>query len=250
MQILKQKQRFDSSDILPLFALGTLGLQVLLLLISLGSVISLWSIAHKPAPAMVQLLDGHSIAMEPVDTNQRSPATIRQFTKDSLGLMFTWNSKIQSNKDDANPSSPDAVKDPGVSVGTGRITTSSWQSSFALREDFRNSFLEQVAKLTPSDVFSGNAQSVLSFESISQPKLIKPGEWQVDLVANLLIFDSAHPQGNAIPFNKTVFVTAIEPTTDPLPEQSSPIQKAVYHVQANGLQIREIRDLDIEQLNH
>jgi len=250
MQILKQKQRFDSSDILPLFALGTLGLQVLLLLISLGSVVSLWSIAHKPAPAMVQLLDGHSIAMEPVDTNQRTPSTIRQFTKDSLGLMFTWSSKIQANKDNANPGSPDSVKDPGVSVGTGRITTSSWQSSFALREDFRNSFLEQVAKLTPSDVFSGNAQSVLSFESISQPRLIKPGEWQVDLVANLLIFDSAHPQGNAIPFNKSVFVTAIEPTTDPLPEQSSPIQKAVYHVQANGLQIREIRDLDIEQLNH
>lgn len=250
MQILKHKPRFDSSDILPLFALGTLGLQVLLLLISLGSAISLWSIAHKPAPAMVQMLDGHSVGMEPVDTNQRTPSTIRQFTKDSLGLMFTWNTKLQANKDDANSSVADTVKDPGVSVGTGRITTSSWQSSFALREDFRNSFLEQVSKLTPSDIFNGNAQSVLSFESISQPKLIKPGEWQVDLVANLLIFDSAHPQGNAIPFNKTVFVTAIEPTTDPLPNQSSPIQKAVYHVQTNGLQIREIRDLDIEQLNH
>jgi len=249
MQLLKYKQRIDSSNILPLFAIGTLGLQVLLLLISVGSAISVWSIARKPAPAMVQLLDGHSVAMEPVETHQRTPATVRQFTKDSLGLMFTWNSKIQSSKDEANSGKSDSVKDPGVSVGTGRITTSSWQASFALREDFRNSFLEQVAKLTPSDVFNGDAQSVLSFESVSQPKLIKPGEWQIDLVANLLIFDSTHPQGKAIPFNKTVFVTAVEPTTDPLAEHSSPIQKAVYHVQASGLQIREIRDLAIEQLN-
>ncbi|MBN8564867.1 MAG: hypothetical protein J0L70_30500 [Leptolyngbya sp. UWPOB_LEPTO1] len=247
MQILKHKQRFDSSAILPLFALSTLGLQILLLLISLGSAISVWSIARKPVPAMVQLLDGHSVAMEPVDPHQRTPSIIRQFTKDSLGLMFTWSSKIQGSN--VKPNAPGTVRDPGISIGTGRITTSSWQASFALREDFRNAFLEQVAKLTPSDVFNGDAQSVLSFESISEPRLIKPGEWQIDLVANLLIFDSTHPQGNAVPFNKSVFVTAIEPTTDPLPEHSSPIQKAVYHVQTSGLQIREIRDLDIEQLN-
>ena len=244
MQILNRKQKLDSSDILPLFALGTLGLQALILLINLGSVVSLWTMAHKPAPAMVQLLDGHSVAMEPVDANQRTPSVIRQFVKDSLGLMFTWNSKISAPKEASGD-----VRDPGVSVGSGRITTSSWQASFALKEDFRNAFLEQIAKMTPSDVFNGEAQSVLSFESVSEPRPIKSGEWQIDMVANLLIFDSTHPQGLAIPLNKSVFVTAIEPTTDPLPDHSSPIQKAVYHVQTNGLQIREIRDLDIQQLN-
>lgn len=249
MQLLNRKPKFDSSDILPLFALGTLALQVIVLLISIGSVISLWALAHKPAPSMVQLLEGRSVAMEPVDHNQRTPSVIQQYVKSSLGLMFTWNTRIPASKDNAATNPSTSLRDPGISLGNGRITTASWQASFALAEDFRTPFLEQVAKLTPAEVFSGAAQSVLSFESISDPKPVKSGEWQVDVVANLLIFDSAHPQGMAVPFNKTVFVRAIEPTTDPLPDHSSPIQKAVYHTQENGLQIREIRDLDIQQLN-
>jgi hypothetical protein len=252
MQILKHKPKFDSSDILPLFALGTLGLQLLLLLITFGGVVSLWSMARKPAPAMVQLVDGRSVAMEPVDSNQRTPAVVQQYVKNALSLMLTWNTKIPVSKEASAIASkaPEPIKDPGVSMpGGGRITTTSWQASFALAEDFRNPFLEQIAKLTPAEVFSGGAQSVLSFELISNPKPIRGGEWQVDVVANLMVFDSAHPQGMAVPFNKSIFVRAIAPTSDPLPDTSSPIQKAVYRIQENGLQIREIRDLDIQQLN-
>lgn len=250
MQLLKRNKgkRIDSSDLIPLFILGTLGLQCFNLLLNSGSVLSQWAIAHKPAPAMVQLLDGHSVAMEPVETTQRAPVLIRQFTKDALSLMFTWNSKLPAKASDPGQS-PTTVKDAGVSVGSGRITTSSWQASFALSEDFRNAFLTQIAKLTPSEVFVGGAQSVLSFESISEPRPIKQGKWQVDVVANLLIFDSTHPQGMVVPFNKSVFLRAKEPTTDPLPEQSTPIQQAVYRIQTDGLQIYEIRDLDIQQLN-
>ncbi|MEX0270489.1 hypothetical protein AB3R30_15195 [Leptolyngbyaceae cyanobacterium UHCC 1019] len=254
MQIFNgnKKPFIDSSDLIPLFVLGTLGLQLLNLLINSGGAVSLWSMVRKPAPAMVQLLDGRSVAMEAVDTEQRTPMVIRQFIKSSLGLMFTWNARIPVNKDMAVASTgtSDTVKDPGVSIGTGgRITTASWQAAFALKEDFRNPFLEQVARMTPSEVFSGGAQSVLSFESVSVPKPVKVGQWQVDIVASLLIFDSTHPQGLAVPFNKSIFVTAIEPTTDPLADNSSPIQKAVYRIQESGLQIREIRDLDIQQLN-
>lgn len=250
MQTRNKKRFIDSSDLIPLFILGTLGLEVFNLLTSSGSVIALWSMAHKPAPAMVQLVDGKPIAMQAVDTNQRTPATIREFVKNSLGLMFTWNAKLPTNPDPtAKPG--EVLKDPGVAIGNGgRITTASWQAAFALKEDFRNPFLEQVAKLTPSEVFSGGAQSVLSFESLSNPIPVKSGEWQVNIVANLLVFDSTHPQGIAIPFNKSVVVTAVEPTTDPLPDNSSPIQKAVYRIQGGGLQVREIRDLDIEQLKH
>lgn len=250
MQLFKRNKGkgLDSSNLIPLFILGTLGLQCFNLLLNSGSVISQWAIAHKPAPAMVQLLDGHSVAMEPVETTQRTPALIRQFTKDALSLMFTWNSKIPVNDSDQRRGTS-IIKDAGVSVGSGRITTSSWQASFSLTEDFRNAFLEQIAKLTPSEVFVGGAQSVLSFESISQPKPIVPGKWQVDVVANLLLFDSTHPQGMVVPFNKSIFIRASEPTTDPLPDHSTPIQQAVYRIQTGGLQIYEIRDLDIQQLN-
>ncbi len=251
MQLLNHntKRRFDSSDILPLFAIGTLGIQVIVLLLTLGGLASLWAIAHKPAPAMVQLMDGRSVAMEPVDHLARTPEDIRRFVKDSLSLMFTWTSKIPATSSNDTTNTSATVNDPGISIGGGRITTATWQASFALKEDFRTPFLEQVAKMTPPSVFGSGAQAVLSFESVSDPKPMKPGEWQVDVVANLLIFDPQHPQGLALSFNKSVFVRATEPTTDPLPDNSTPIQKALYRVQQNGLQITEMHDLDIQQLN-
>ena len=97
-------------------------------------------------------------------------------------------------------------------------------------------------------MFGGGAQSVLSFESVSDPRATKAGEWQVDVVANLLIFDSTHPQGLAIPFNKQVSVAAVEPTQDPMADDSTSIQKALYHVQESGLQITEVQDLDIQHI--
>lgn len=256
MQLLNKKRRFDSSDVLPMFALGTLVIQALILLLTLGMVTGLWSMARKPAPAMVQLDDGHSIAMEPIDHNARTPITIHQFVKDSLGMMFTWNAKLPP-KDGAGSAAmagAKALSDPGVQIGggqsgNGRITTGTWQASFTLAEDFRMPFLQAVAKLTPADVFGNAAQSVLSFESISDPRPVKPGQWQLDVVANLLIFDSGNPQGRVIPFNKTVFVQATEPTSDPLPENSTPIQQAVYRAQQSGLRIAEMRDLEIQKLN-
>ena len=257
MQLLKPKRRFDSSDILPLFALGTLGIQGLVLLLGIINTARVNHLAHKPAPAMVQMLDGRSVSMEPVDHLQRTPETVHRFVKDSLALMFTWNSKVTTVP--ANPATrsqlmapaTQPVTDPGVSLGGngGKVTASSWQASFALQEDFRSQFLAAIATLTPPEVFTGKAQSVLSFESVSQPKPMDDDTWQVDVVANLLIFDGTHPQGLTVPFNKSVFVAAIEPTTDPLPDHSTPIQQAVYRLKQSGLQIREMRDLDIQTLN-
>ncbi|WP_083887221.1 hypothetical protein [Nodosilinea nodulosa] len=245
MQLLNRSRRFHSSDILPLFVLGTLGIQGLLLVMTLLNTARINHLAHRPVPSLVQLVDGHSISTEAVDPNQRTPEVIQQFVKTAMGLMFTWNSQGQTT-DTATAASAPAAQ--GVPVNHGRITTASWQASFALKEDFRTAFLDQVAAITPPGIFSGSAQSVLTIETISTPKELQAGYWQVDIVANLLIFDPTHPQGLAIPFNKSLFVQAVEPAEDPLPETSTPLQKAVYRLRENGLEITEIRDLDIQQL--
>jgi hypothetical protein len=256
LQTIQGGRRFYSSNILPLFALATLGIQSLLLLLILVDSLRIGHLVQKPVPSLVQLVDGHAITTQPVDPNVRTPEVIHQFIKTSLGMMFNWSGKVQTAP--SNPSPTDAstptntplpvLSDPGVPMGNGRVTTQSWQASFALKEDFRDSFLQEVAKLTPADVFSGNAQSVLNIESVSDPKLVKPGEWQVDVVANLILFDGNHPEGTPIPFNKTIFVDAIEPAQDPLPDTSTPLQKAVYQLREDGLQISLIRDLDLQQL--
>lgn len=246
MKLLNTKRRLDSSDILPLFAVGTLALQVLNLFLSSGSTLGVWSLAHKPAPAMVQLLDGHSVAMEPLDHNARSPELIRQFVETSLGLMFKWNTALPASQESEDNSPP---QDPGVAIEGKRITTVSWQASAVFSENFRTPFLEEMARLTPQEIFGGNTQGLLNFTSISDPKPIAAGKWQVDIVANLMIYDAAHPVGRSIPFNKSIFIQAVEPATDPLPESSTPIQKAIYQMRQDGLEIIEIHDLDIQQLN-
>lgn len=250
MQILGKKSRLKSSDVLPLFVLGTLGLHILVLLLLFGNFLGLWSLYHKPAPSMVQLLDGRAVAMTPVDHLDRTPEGLRQFTKNSLALMFTWSSKIQApaNPGDSTSGSTGMISDPGVQVKNGKVTTAAWQSSFALKEDFRTQLLDEIATMTPGSVFGNGAQSVLSFESISDPKPTADGQWQIDVVSNLLLFDDSHPQGLAIPFNKTIFLSAVEPTTDPLPEASTPIQRALYRVKQGGLEITQMQDLDIQHI--
>lgn len=255
MQLLNERNRkfLKSSDLLPLSVVVSIGIQGMVLLILLGNSFGLNAILHKPVPSLVQLLDGSSIATEPIDPNQRTPEVTRQFVKSALGMMFTWNTKVQVNNPD-NASSPQTITDQGVQIsGTdgsaGQVTTASWQASFALSEDFRSQFLLQIAELTPREVFSGTAQSVLSLESISDPQPISTGVWQVDVVASLLVFDSQYPQGHAIPFNKSIFVRAVEPALDPLPSDSTPIQKAVYTMRQSGLEITEMQDIDIQQLN-
>lgn len=251
LNTIQGNRRFHSSNILPLFALGTLGIQSLVLLLVLLNTARIGQIARKPVPTLVQLVDGRAITTAPVDPALRTPMVIHAFVKMALGMMFSWSGTVQNapNAGAGAGNSPlPPVTDPGVPMGNGRVTTASWQASFALKEDFRTQFLAEIAKLTPADVFAGTAQSVLNIESISDPKPVKPGEWQVDVVANLIIFDGNHPQGTSIPFNKTLFVEAIEPAQDPLSDTSTPLQKAVYQLQESGLQISLIRDLNLQQL--
>jgi len=256
MQLTKKANRasfLTGSNLLPMFVLATLGIQGIVFLILVANTFGINRLAQKPPPEMVQMVDGRSNLMQPINHLDRTPEVVRRFVKDGLALMFTWNGKLSAKpSDDApSPTPARAMIDPGVTVGSrGKVTTGSWQASFTLSEDFRAKFLATVATLTPNEVFSGNAQSVLSFESISEPKQISPHTWQVDVVANLMIFDGNHPEGLAIPFNKSVFVNAIEPTTDPLDTQTTPIQQAVYRMKQSGLQITEMRDLDIQQMNH
>lgn len=237
-----------------MFALGTLVIQFLSLTLGVINSSRISSLAHKPAPSMVQLTDGKTSAMQAVGHLDRTPDVVLTFTKSALAQMFTWNAKRSASASDTTAltaTSAKVVVDPGVPVGdTGKVTSSSWAASMAWKEDFRSKFLQAVATLTPQEVFSGGAQSVLTFESVSQPKPVGDHSWQVDVVANLLVFTSTYPQGKAISFNKSIFIDAIEPTTDPMPDQSSPIQQAVYRTKQSGLEIREMRDLDVQQFSH
>ena len=58
----RKRSFLKSSDLLPLSVLIGIGLQALVLLLVLGNSLGLMSLARKPAPALVQMVDGTSIA--------------------------------------------------------------------------------------------------------------------------------------------------------------------------------------------
>ncbi|MEM6835484.1 MAG: hypothetical protein AAF609_01395 [Cyanobacteria bacterium P01_C01_bin.120] len=242
MTLLHPQKRglLASDNLLPLFVVISLAFSAINLLLLLSLAVGTFRVASRPETRLVQLVDGRSVLTEPIDHLERSPETIRLFTRNALSMMFTWNAITQV---------PDAAgvmqtkTDQGVDVGGGRATTKSWQASFAFSEDFRGPFLEAVAEMTPPDIFTGNAQSVFNLTTLSDPMKVDDGEWVVEVVGNLIIFDPQTPRGRAIPFNKEVFLRAVDPPSDPLPEDASPIQQAVYQVRSAGLEITEMNEL-------
>ncbi|MGD1944278.1 MAG: hypothetical protein ACFB0G_23520 [Leptolyngbyaceae cyanobacterium] len=236
--LTQQKKSFLAPEnLLPLFVVVSVGMSGLSLLgiLILGTVTA--RLANRPVPTLVQTVDGESILTESMDHLDRTPETIRRFTADTLTMMFTWNPVQQ------DASGGQVVTDQGVEVGKSRATTRSWQASFALAEDFRPTFLAEVGEMTPSDVFAGTAQSVLNIESLSEPKRLAAGQWEIEVVANLIIFHSQHPQGLAIPFNKKILLKAVEPPSDPLGDEATGIQRAVYQVRSSGLQIVQMTEI-------
>jgi hypothetical protein len=239
MTFLERKE----SSLLPLFVVGTALVQAVLLLVVIISFGKLDRIEGRKIPNLVELADGTTARVIPLADNERSPKAISAFTDRTMVALMSWNGVLQSSLDtgNLNPISKPQL-DAGVQVGEQKVTTSSWAASFALSEDFRAAFLAELARLTPQEVFTGKTQSLLLVRDLSQPQKLGEGKWKLDLVANLVVFEDGRQQGRAIPFNKTVFVRAID--TPLLPPQATDLQVTAYKARRDGLEIYKIQDLD------
>lgn len=221
-----------------LFLTG-LSLLNFLLLIVLAS--GLRMVATRPLPNFVQMSDGKTIDVRPVDPLFRDSETIKDFVSQTSYLLFSWSNRIAVEEN----GSKTIKTDEGVSVNENqRVTTSTWEASFALSEDFRLEFLKGLADLMPPEVWRGKAYVSVKFIDISEPVLISPGRWEVKQVANLIVQDAKTPAGRAIPFNKTILVRAIDNPPLPVVEQATYLQKTIYRIRSARMEIYEIRDLE------
>jgi hypothetical protein len=66
------------------------------------------------------------------------------------------------------------------------------------------------------------------------------------MIANLTIFDRGNNLGEVIPFNKEIFVRAVEAPESPA--NITGLSAVIYQVRASGLEIYAIRDLPQENL--
>jgi hypothetical protein len=240
--------RFSTGDTLALFTVGTFGLHIITFFVLFLLYSSYSQLSKKAPPSLVQLEMGKSIKVAPIGSLERTPQVILHFVSDTMTLMMNWSGTLPpTTVEEATKPKPD----PGIDVrslnnGRGKVTFSAWQASHALSEDFRKEFLQIIAEITPPGVFKGTTQVVLVPLSIQPPIKIAEGKWKIKMVANLTIFDQGNNLGEVIPFNKEIFVQAVE-----APELSTTIDglaAAIYQVRASGLEIYAIRDLPQENL--
>lgn len=239
-----KKRIFQQSNLLPLLIWASLGMGAFGVIFGFLNFLGILYVAGKDVPSLVQLNEGRSVLVEPVNGNYRTPEVVKSFVEEAMSQLFTWNAAVEE-------SGSRRLADKGIEVGGGqRIPTRTWRASFAISNEFgfRETFLAEMAtSFIPRGVMTGDAQSALLIDNLTEPREIKPGVWEVNMVAFLVIFDGQNPQGKATEFNKTIIVEAVEPTLDPLPTETSPIQKAVYETRSKGLIISEIYELESEK---
>lgn len=239
--------KIEKSDLLYFFVLLTAGAQLLTLIWLAANSLAIYRIGNKAVPTLVQMADGRATKVVALGSKERTPQTIRRFTSDALTLMFNWSGTLPPQ---TSEETKDPKIDPGVKLGqeSNLLSTTSWQAGFALAEDFRSDFLVKVAELTPRDVFTGNTKAVLITRHLSEPEQIKAGTWKLQVVGDLVFFNAQDNAGNSIPFNKEVFVQAVEPPSTPLGELATSLEKTVYGIRQSGLEIYAIRELERNNL--
>jgi hypothetical protein len=244
VRLLEKRKRTIS--LLSTFAIATLGLHAFTILLFVLQGLTIRKLSLQKNPTFVQLVDGRSVTV-PNDLD-RQTEDIRQFVSKTMTAMFDWSGTLpaQTIEQVTNPTT-----DPGINIttpqGGARVTTSSWIASFALSEDFRKGFLAQIAQMTPPEVFSNNSNQAISAQLVVKrvypPIKIAPGKWEVGMVANLIQKRRSEDKKIIIPFNKDFLVSAVDTFVYPLTDAATDLQKAIYSVRNQKLEIYEVRNL-------
>ncbi|BAZ40221.1 hypothetical protein NIES4101_61820 [Calothrix sp. NIES-4101] len=244
----RASKNVSTGEALALFAVGTFGLHLITFFILILIYGSYSQLNKKPVPTLVQLETGSAIKVAPLGNRDRTDAVISRFVSDTITLMMNWSGNLPPSSIEENTK---PKPDKGINIGErglrgNRVTSGAWQASYALSEDFRKEFLKMLASMTPPGVFKGSTQVVLVPLSIQSPIKIEEGKWKVKMIANLTVFDRGNNLGEVIPFNKEIFVRAVEAPESP--GNTSSLAAAIYQVRASGLEIYAIRDLPQENL--
>ncbi|MCP6761721.1 MAG: hypothetical protein NHB32_23920 [Fischerella sp. CENA71] len=245
VRLLEKKQRTVS--LLTTFAIATFGLQLLALFLLAFQGLKIRQLSLRKPASFVQLINGQAITVN--DDLERDPEVIRQFVSKSMTSMFNWSGKLPpQNVEEVTKPKPDlGIFIPTPEGNSKKVSTSSWIASFAISEDFRKGFLSEIAAMTPPEVFANNSSQAINAQIVIKrvypPQKIKPGKWRVGLVADLIQTKKSDGRKVIIPFNKDLLVQAVDYFPYPLDDTSSVLQKAIYSMRSEKLEIYEIRNL-------
>ncbi|QDL07834.1 hypothetical protein DP113_07855 [Brasilonema octagenarum UFV-E1] len=243
-KLLQEKK--SSVNLLTLFAIFTFSLHLLAAIFLLFEGLRIYGLIHKKPLTFVQLVDGKVVSQ--TDTLEREPEVIRQFVAKTMAATFNWSGTLPAAtvEEATNPKTDAGIPVKTLQGLTKKVSTSSWVASFALSEDFRGGFLAQIADMTPLEIFSQNNKQALTGQLVIQrvypPEKIAPGQWRVGMVANIVQVRRTDNKKLLTPFNKDFLVRTVDSYGHPLSNGLTPLQKAVYSVRAQKLEIYEVSD--------
>lgn len=222
-----------------LATVSNLAIGVLLIVLAIFNGSMILSLNSRKVKAFVQVENGDRVATRETSLSTRSDASIKKFVSEILAGLLTWD--VLEFKDNQI--------DRGISIANQDseklLTTSAYESSFALSDTFRIEYQKSLAGLIPQEVFLGQIKSVYSVKYISDPVPLKPGLWEVGVVGNILLFNVESQSQKAIPFNRSVQVRSIQPPIQVPSELRNQFHELVYRTQLKGLEIVDIRDIDL-----
>ncbi len=83
--------------------------------------------------------------------------------------------------------------------------------------------------------------------SVHLGSFTEEGKWKVNLIANLMVFKEDNKLGKIIPFNKEIFLRAVE-APEYLQKSNNKIAEIITRVRQSGLEIYGIREFKLEDL--
>jgi hypothetical protein len=213
--------------------LGFMGINGLLLVVVLAMQ---FAAATKPMTPFVTRGNGEIESLEYMAGNDRNPALIADFARSQMIGIFTWRNTLPV---EGNP------PDPGIAVGQGRISTTSYRYTFGLSTEFAEVFRTKLATVMAKLTNNGAQETVYIPANISKPVLVSPGTWTVDVVGSLF-YSKDLKVGSSIPINRRLTIRAVPPLT--LSEASllykdKGLAVAVARIRSQGLETTSMAPL-------
>jgi hypothetical protein len=214
-------------------ALGFMGVNGLLLIVILAMQ---FAAATRPITPFVTRGNGEIESLEYMAGNDRNPALIADFARSQMIGIFTWRNTLPV---EGNP------PDPGITVGQGKISTTSYRYTFGLSTAFAEVFRTKLASVMAKLTTNGAQETIYIPANISKPVLVSPGTWTVDVVGSLF-YSRDIKVGSSIPINRRLTIRAVPPLT--LSEASllykdKGLAVAVARIRSQGLETTSMAPL-------
>jgi len=230
-----------SSNFLLYLLLGLSGLTLLLFFLAFGNRVALQNIQRElrleRQQTFVQLPSGESLLVESRPSWYRTDQVVKNVVEQWVRLTYEWDSKLPTQED----------YDPGVRFEQNSIPTKVYLASYLLESNgFREAFLRSLPNVLPTNFFRSRIQGIVEVYSISDPRQIAEGKWEVDLVSVLI---ERYPSGQekTQKYNRTFVLESrrIPNQVFEDQEETSLLRQKVFELATNGLIITDIKDLQI-----